>query len=214
MEHINPKNKDELELAVERAKDVLKRGGVVIYPTDTIYGIGVDATNSEAIERVYTLKGRDKVEPLPVIFPDLKSAEEYAELNELSLKIAKRMLPGPITLLLKKKDKLPSELTLGSELLGIRIPDSYFCIALAKSFSLPFTTTSANKSGMRAGNVDEILEQFKNNLELIDLVIDVGALDEKPPSTILDVSENSVQVVREGEQNLQALQLVTLEGED
>ena len=214
MEHLKPQNEEELEEAVKAASRVIAAGGLIIYPTDTIYGIGVDATNKDAISKVYSLKGRDEKKPLPVIVSDLKMAEGYVELNELAEKIASRVLPGPLTLLLKNKKKLPENLTMDSDTLGIRIPDSFFCIALAKTLGKPYTTTSANKAGEPAGSIDEILYQLEEHKDFIDLVIDVGALDQKPPSTILDVSKNSVVIVREGEQNLQALKLVTLKDVD
>jgi L-threonylcarbamoyladenylate synthase len=211
MEILKPKNRDQLNEAVTEAATVLSQGGLIIYPTDTLYGIGVDATNEFAVNNVYKLKGRESHKPLSVIVRDDRMAKEYVEFNSLAENIAERMLPGPLTLILKQKNKLAPNVTPEGDTLGVRMPDSYFCLALAAQFGRPYTTTSANRSGSRAGDVEQVLEQLKEHESLIDLVIDVGPLDKKRPSSVLDVSDGqSVTVLRQGDINLKALQMVTL----
>ncbi len=214
MERLQPQTEQELREAVKRAARVLSAGGLVIYPTDTVYGIGADASNEAAVEKVYALKGRDAKKPLSVVVSDMRMALTYTRLHEAAERLIKRILPGPFTLLVESRGKLAPNLTQGSSLLGIRIPDSFFCVSLAQVFGKPYTATSANASGEVAGDVDEILEQFKESEGLIDLVVDVGPLDQTLPSTILDISGDAVVVVREGARNTQAVQLVTLQEQE
>lgn len=210
MERIQVTTKEEMEIAVEKASEVLGRGGVIIFPTDTLYGLGVDATSDTAIEKIFKIKGRDEDKPLSVMVSDLEMAEEYVEQTDLSERLIRKVLPGPFTFVLPKKDTLPDSLTSGKDTLGIRIPDSYFCIAVTKKFGKPITATSANKSGKEnARTIDEILLQLGERADLIDLVIDVGDLEKRDPSTVLKVTPQGVEVLREGNINHTALLNVT-----
>jgi L-threonylcarbamoyladenylate synthase len=213
MERIILTDKADLEKAVIRANEVLDAGGVVLYPTDTLYGLGVDATNEGAIEKVYTIKGRDKGNPLSVIVSDIEMAKEYAEVGDLGQVMFKKLLPGAFTFVMRHKNNLSKNLTLENDHLGIRIPDSYFCVSLAKKFGRPFTTTSANKSGEEClSDVDEIVSQIGE--ENIDLTIDAGELKSDNGSTVLRVNDDGVEVLREGNINHTALLNVTKVSEE
>lgn len=210
MERIRVKDETDFGDAIFHAVEILKRGGLVIYPTDTLYGMGVDAKNEEAIERVIELKERDEKKALSVIVSDVKMASEYAELSEIAHIVAKKLLPGALTLILKSKSNLPEVLTGGGNGLGIRIPDSFLCIELTKALGSPITSTSANISGgENPTDVDSILQEFKLNKEDIDLIIDIGKMKESKGSTVVDLRDKNIQIVREGEISKEEIEKVT-----
>lgn len=184
------------DLDIQKVIETLKNGGIVLYPTDTVYGLGVDATNIDAIRKLYDLKGRSYSKPTHVIVSDLEMAGEYAEINDKARELAERFLPGPLTIILKAKDSVPSELIGGGETIGIRIPDNSFCLEFTKQYGRPITTPSANKSGEETLSlVSEISKQFDKK---IDFIVDQGKLGESKPSTIVDLSEGDIKIIREG----------------
>lgn len=181
--------------------DTLKRGGLVVYPTDTSYLIGVDATNKTAVDKLFELKQRKKSKPIHVIVADLEMAKKYTVFSNYAEKIAKSMLPGPITLILKRKAKvLAPNLTGPVKTLGIRIPALKLNTDIAKTLGHPYTATSANKSGKPpAYSIEEFFSQLSDKeLDLIDLVIDFGILNKNIPSTIIDCSKLMPKIIREG----------------
>ncbi len=185
-------------LLIFESKNTLNDGGILLYPTDTVYGLGVDALNIEAIHKLKELKGRDG-KAFSVIVSDLEMAEKYVEVNDKAQEIAKKYLPGPLTIILPKKDIVPDELTEGKQTLGIRIPNNEFCIKLAKEFGRPFVSTSANVGGEETKNLTrEILEQFGAKADHIDYLVDVGELPQRKPSTIVDLSSGNIEIIREG----------------
>src|SRR3989344_7237171 len=167
MEILSLKSKDT-QHAAERAAEVLRAGGVVLYPTDTLYGLGADAFSDEAVAKVYAIKGRETDKPIHCIVADIEMAEQYAEMSRAAEHLAAAFLPGALTLILSAKGgpafggkKLGSGILHGMDAIGIRIPKNDFCIALAKKFGKPYTTTSANVSGeVPQGSVEEILAQL------------------------------------------------------
>ncbi len=193
---LTPENTDE---AAKKAASVLRAGGVVLYPTDTLYGLGVDSLHRDALEKIYSIKGRDKTYPLPSIIMDLEHAAAYAEVIPLARILAKEFLPGPLTLWLAKKETVPDWATAGKETFSIRIPNNDFCLALAREFKKPYTTTSANKSDEPTQNsVNAILDQLGNAAEDIDLIIDAGELPTNLPSTVVDARGAEPIIMREG----------------
>lgn len=190
--------KKNTEEAVARANLVLRAGGVVLYPTDTLYGLGADAFSDEAVAKVCAIKGRDEKKPIHCIVPDIEAAEAYVEVNELARKLAEKFLPGPLTLVLKKNANIDSGIAKNIETIGIRIPRNDFCIQLAAAFG-PYTTTSANLAGAAdQRKVEDILAQLGERASLIDLVIDAGELPKRQPSTVVDVSSGQLNMLREG----------------
>lgn len=197
MERIHIEEKT-IQDAVTRAAGVLRAGGVVLYPTDTLYGLGADAFSDEAVGRIYDIKGREKNKPIHCVVADLAMAEQYAELDTRARLLAERFLPGPLTLILKKKDGATGGIARDMATIGIRIPASDFCLSLARAFG-PFTTTSANVSGMPSGQtVDDILTQLGTRADNVAFVADAGVLPAAAPSTVVDLSGEEVQILREG----------------
>lgn len=188
-----------IEEATRKAVKVLTKGGLVLFPTDTLYGIAADATNPKAVALLRTLKGREKKKPISVIVPDITSIERYAVTNDASRQLAERFLPGALTLVMKATEQIPQELQLNGAI-GIRIPNDAFCLALARAFGKPYTATSANKSGRETpASVREVLMQFGHEVNDIALAIDDGDRNVKKPSTVVTTVDGVPYVLREGE---------------
>ncbi len=170
---------------IDQAVEILQKGGIIIFPTDTSYGLAADATNPQAIKKIYQIKGRDFNKPISVIVSDIKMAKKYAMITPLVQKLFQAFLPGPLTLV------LPS--------IGIRVPNLKLCLRLAKKLGKPYTATSANLSGQPdCYSVDQIKKQLGNKIKLIDLIIDAGTLPKIPPSTVLDLTKSPPKILREG----------------
>lgn len=191
---INP-NKPEKEL-IKLAADVLKNDGIVVYPTDTLYGVAADALSRKAVIKVYNAKGRDFKKPLSIAFDSLSHARKYVKFNKITLRLARKFLPGPLTMILPMRYKFPKELTYGSENVGVRIPDNRIALELIKEFGYPITATSANISG----NDDPVTaEDAANQIgNKVNLVLDGGRCKLRKPSTIMKISNDEIEIVREG----------------
>lgn len=195
------KDADSLSQAVEKALATLKHGGVMLYPTDTVYGLGCDALDVEAIECINNIKSRDTQKPILVLVSDQTMAEKYGVWNDTAKKLANIFLPGPLTILVQKTEVLPDLLTAESPMIGIRVPDNAFCTELVRRLGNPITSTSANISGQQpATTVDEILETLGGNAHDIDLVIEETdrVITSPTPSTLVKVEGEDVTVLREG----------------
>jgi len=185
--------------AARRAAATLREGGVILYPTDTLYGLGSDALSDEAVAKVYKIKKRDDQKPIHCIVADQAVAEKYAVFEDLPLVLARSLWPGALTLILKKKEESETGVTRGLSTIGIRIPDHPLCLAMAKEFGGLITTTSANISGKPCErSVEKILAQLGDTAKDIDLIIDAGELPERLPSAVVDVSGTEAVVLREG----------------
>ena len=185
--------------APDKAAAVLKKGGLIIYPTDTIYGLGADASNEAAIRKIFEIKKRGSRKPVHIVVADIVGAERFVELTPLARALAKRFLPGALTLVLKAKDEVPRALTAGQGTLGIRIPDNRFCIETARALGGGITSTSANVSGQATGrNIEEIFSLFPKGFEGIDLVVDGGELPPSLPSSVVDARGAAPIILREG----------------
>ena len=186
-------------VAIEKAAQVLRSGGVILYPTDTLYGLGADALSDGALAKVRAIKGRDEKKPIHAIVSSLEMAAEYGEVNEMALALASAYMPGPLTLILRKKPEATIAMCNGRSEFGFRMPNNEFCLNLAREFGRPYTTTSANLAGIQPERSSEkIITQLGEHANLVDLVIDAGELPERLPSTIVDVSNGEVSVLREG----------------
>ncbi len=191
---INP-NKPEKEL-IDLAADVLKNDGIVIYSTDTLYGIAANALSKKAILKVYKIKGRIFKKPLSVAFHSLSQAKRYVKFNTLALRLAKKFLPGPLTIILPMKYEFPKELTSGSKDVGIRIPNNKVALELIKKLGYPITATSANVSGsIDPVTVEDAIGQIGDK---VDLILDGGKCKLKKPSTVIEVRNNKIEILREG----------------
>ncbi|MCL4437226.1 MAG: L-threonylcarbamoyladenylate synthase [Thaumarchaeota archaeon] len=178
------------------AADIVKKGGVVIYPTDTLYGIGCNPYNEEAIEKVVRLKRRG-AQPLPVLCSDIGRAETLVHLGETGRQLANRFWPGGLTIVAKAIDKnLPSRLTGSSGTLGVRVPDHQGALKLISLCGGCLIGTSANISGEPALETpEEILEVFD---EKFDALIYGGEKSLGTPSSVVDVVDGNLRIVREG----------------
>ncbi len=184
---------------VLKASGVLRRGGVLIYPTDTLYGLGADALSDEAVARVYEIKGRDEGKPMHAVFSDMRAVEEYAVVNEAARRLADEFLPGPLTLVLKKRPGLNSGIVKGIETIGIRIPDNDFCLELARTYGRPYTATSANRSGQVPEiSMEKIQKQLGESGELVDLAIEAPVFPMRPPTTVVNLITGAPVILREG----------------
>lgn len=189
---INPQKpeKDKIELAL----NILREGGVVVYPTDTLYGIGVNISNGDAVERVFSIKKRSRSKPLSVCLPKVESISKVAYMDSETEKIARKLLPGPFTLILNKKEGISSTLTAGEAKIGVRIPDSRVSMELSREF--PVTATSANISGMKVPESSEgVYKQIGGS---VDLILDAGTFKESLPSTVVDLTCRPPSVIRRG----------------
>ena len=184
---------------LEQAVKLIKKGEVVVCPTDTGYAFSADALNSRAIARVFHLKGRAFSNPIHVAVDSLEEAEKYARVNEPARRLAGRYLPGALTLVLPKTEMIPSILVAGLNSVGIRIPDNRIIINLTGMAGVPLTTTSANVSGKPTPySVDEITVQLGENLREIAMVLDQGTIKGRELSTIVDLTANPPQLIRQG----------------
>lgn len=193
---LNDSNQGQL---VARAAEALRAGGVILYPTDTLYGLGADAFSDAAFQKVCEIKDRDERRPIHAVFENLAMAETYADISPLGRRLAEAFLPGPLTLVFKKKPSVTTGIGHNLSSIGVRIPKNKFCLALAHEFGKPYTTTSANMSGAEPPPTFEgILKQLGGNTELIDLAIEGGALPAYLRSTVVDVRGDEPHVLREG----------------
>jgi L-threonylcarbamoyladenylate synthase len=186
-------NNLDLEL-INQAIDILNEGGIIIYPTDTVYGLGANVFNEKAIKKIYSIKKRDYSKPISVSFPDIQSLSYFTELSISNRKIINEKLPGPFTFILNQKPNVPNRIAIGIDKIGVRIPDNQIAIELTKKF--PITATSANISTKKTlSSPKEIAKQLNYS---VDLAIDVGALNSNKSSTVVDLTKEDPIILREG----------------
>jgi L-threonylcarbamoyladenylate synthase len=201
--------------SMKEAVKIIKQGGVLVCPTDTIYGLIADAKNRNAVKKVFNIKKRFSKKPLPVFVKDLKMAKNLADINKkqerilrkiwftrLNFKKGSKILAGQgkLTAILKTKFKnFPKGILSKDGKIGLRIPKYKLLNLLLEKANCPLTATSANISG-RPGSIKikEILKQFKNNKYQPDLVLDAGTLKDSLPSTVFDISEISASTLSRG----------------
>lgn len=192
---VDPKNPDQ-EI-IKRAVDVLTDGGLVIYPTDTAYGLAANALNEAAVKRVYEVKGRNLSKPTHVVVADWRMIEKLTFTNSYARALFEKFLPGPLTIILPKKKIVPDILTAKHPTLGVRIPHNLITQSISLLINFPYTTPSANKEG---GGVPYSVEDLRNKLDLekIDLILDAEKLPSVLPSTIIDLSTSPPKLLRQG----------------
>lgn len=179
-------NKNNLNSTITEAKNIILNDGLIIYPTETVYGLGANAKSVKAVRKVFAVKGRKYNKPISITLHSIKEAEKIVEWNKYAEKLARNFLPGPLTLILKLKVKFPKRLTCGEDKIGIRIPDHPITLELIKRLKVPVTATSANISGGKAPiNAKEAIRQIGGK---VDLVIDAGVCKYKKPSTVIDLT--------------------------
>ncbi len=180
---------------------ILKKGGLVVSPSDTVYGLLADATNEKAVKKLIKFKNRPFGKPISVFVSDFSMLKEQVEINETQLKTVEELLPGPFTIILKSRHKVSNLLESEKGNLGVRMPDFKFINELAKKFNKPITATSSNISGRSPHYSTKTLlnELSDKKKELIDLIIDAGDLPRNKPSTVVDLTEAKIKIVRQGD---------------
>lgn len=196
MLYIDLKNNEDLDRLKEPAK-IIKEGGVVIFPTETVYGIGTNGFNEESIRRIYEIKKRDFNKPISLLVSDMNMVEKVAkDISDLEYKLMEKFFPGPLTIILNKKKEVPDILTANGNTVGIRMPSGIVARKLIEYAGVPIATPSANISGRPSGtNVNDIKRDFEGK---VDAIIDNGESKLGIASTIVKVVENKVNILREG----------------
>lgn len=199
MKRILLSNQNRKEV-IDKAIKILNSGGVVIYPTETCYGIAVDATNENALNKLLQYKKFRGSKPISVAVSDIGMASKYVDINEMAKNIYSNYLPGPITVISKSLGILEPPVVSKQGSVGIRIPDYEFTLELIKEFGKPITATSANVSyKSHPYSIDQLIKDLpQRNEKLIDMYIDAGELPKNVPSTIVDTTMNSLTILREG----------------
>ena len=191
-------NKDYKEV-LDEAVHVLSAGGVIVYPTDTIYGLGANAMNLKGVERIFRIKKRSLSKPLPIIAKNMNWVNELAHVSPRHLKILSKAWPGKVTAVLPKRSVVPDMVTARAKTVGIRIPHHIFTDKLLGRFGYPLTATSANLSGGEGTtDIHQIIAVFENSLWKPDLVIDAGILPKSGPSMVLDLTGGKPKILRVG----------------
>ena len=179
---------------IKKVVEIFKNGGVIVFPTDTVYGIGCDPYNENAVKKIYEIKSRDKIKSLPVLAYSIDIVKQIVMMDKLTEKIVEKYWPGPLTLILKLKDqKLKKSLNL-EEKIAIRIPNSECTLKLLKKCNL-LVGTSANVSGDSSfTDPQKCIENLKN----YDAFVDGGTITSKGESTIIEIENEKIHVIREG----------------
>lgn len=194
---IDAENPDKEVL--EHAAKLIRKGEVIVCPTDTGYAFSANALDTNAIGRVYNLKGRAYSNPIHVAVNSIDEAEKYAEVDATARYLAKRYLPGALTLVITRKETVPPMLVAGLDTIGIRIPDNTAILRLAEMVGFPLTTTSANVSGSPgAYTVEEVEAQLGENIRDVALILDQGPIKTRELSTIIDLTVSPPQLIRQG----------------
>lgn len=180
---------------VRSVVDVLRRGGIVAYPTDTVYGVGCDIMNKKAIEKVYLLKQRHKSKPFSFICSDLKHISRFAKVSNYAYKTMRRLLPGPYTFILEGSKLVPKIMLTKRKTAGIRVPDNPICLALVRELGNPIITTSATLPDDTILNDPSLIHDFYSNR--VDVVIDGGPTSGNPSSVVSLISDVP-EIIRKG----------------
>ncbi len=186
-------NENELDNCIE----VLRNGGIVIFPTETVYGIGTNAYCEKSVEKIYEIKERPEEKPLSILVSNVNEISKYAIINNsMEEQIIKNFMPGPITIILEKRPEVFNYITSGKNTIGIRIPDNKIILKILEALKLPIVAPSANISGYPSGiELNEILPDFENK---VDICIDGGKSELSESSTIVQVVDNEIKVLRQG----------------
>ncbi len=190
---INPSNPQNR--LVTRVVEILEKGGVIAYPTDTTYGIGCSIFNKKGIERIYSIKQRERKKPFSFICSDLSDIARYAKVSNYQYKVMKRLLPGPYTFVLPAASIVPDLLVTKQKTVGIRIPENNICLSIVRALGHPIITTSANRSGEEPiGDPAEVERHMGRQL---DLVVDGGYLS-TAVSSVVSLINDFPEVLRKG----------------
>jgi len=188
---------------IKAAAQVIKNGGIVAFPTETVYGLGCDPLNLQAVQRLLTVKSNRK-KPFPVLVTNLKEATKIAQISDTGKKIAKKFWPGPLTLVFPKKRALSDVVTFGLDSVGLRVPDNQVALSLIELSGGLLIGSSANLTGEKPAQ--SILEMSKKLLEKVDIILDDGPTREGTPSTVVDLTSEGPKILRKGPISLKQIQ--------
>ncbi|MFH2066766.1 MAG: L-threonylcarbamoyladenylate synthase [Pseudomonadota bacterium] len=191
---INPINPQDR--FIQQVVACLKKGGIIAYPTDTYYGIGCDILNKRAIEKIYSLKQRDRDKPFSFICSDLKHISQYAKVTNYAYKTMKRLLPGPYTFILEGSRMVPKIMLTKRKTAGIRVPDNQICISLVTALGNSIISTSATKPDGALFHDPSLIHDYFGNR--IDIVIDGGPIEGKP-SSVIKLIDDKPEIIRRGQ---------------
>lgn len=189
----------DFEKALRKTTEIIKQGGVIVCPTDTVYGLVADARDKAAVKKVFRIKKRRLRKPPPVFIKNLKRAKSLAEINKTQEQFLKKIWPGKITVVLRiKAIKFPRDILSKDKKIGLRIPNYKFLNLLLEKLDCPLIGTSANISGQKPSTkIKEVLKQFENQRYQPDLILDAKNLKPSLPSTVIDLT--SFKILRKGE---------------
>jgi len=181
---------------ITEAASVIRAGGLVVYPTETVYGLGADASSNKAVEKIFELKGRKAEKPIPIAVNSIDMARQIAELTPAAEVLFKKFLPGPLMIIVKVKPNVSRLITAGTGKVGLRVPNHPVALKLIDFVGGPITSTSANLSGKPAPlTVKEALEQLGKN---VDIALDAGKCKLGVPSTVVDATTRKLKILRKG----------------
>ena len=185
--------------AIGAAISVLSRGGVIVYPTDTLYGLGANAMNYDAVRRIFDIKERDLPKPLPILIKNMIWAKGLAYISPKQERILEKIWPGKVTAILEKRDVVPDIVSAKTKTIGVRIADHSFTDRLLGKFGYPIISTSANISGDEPTlKIDDIIQIFSEKRFKPDLIIDAGTLPKSDASIVIDMTTEKPKILRVG----------------
>ncbi|MFC1789524.1 L-threonylcarbamoyladenylate synthase [Patescibacteria group bacterium] len=192
-------NQESQKDLIRKLISAIKKGNVIISPTDTVYGLIADATNEKAINKIFKIKKRNKNKPLPIFVKDIKVAKNLAYVDKEQEKFLKSVWPGKVTVVLKRRQGIKIY-GVEKNTIALRVPDHKTISYLLKAISIPLVGTSANISDKPASTeIRKIIKQFKGKKNLPDLIIDAGNLKKSLPSTTISLISSGLKILRKGE---------------
>jgi len=201
---INPENPENNILAI--ASFMLKLGEVIVFPTDTVYGLGANPFNEMSVLKVYEIKGREFNKPLPILVSNINTAMKLGVFDERALKLARKFWPGSLTIVVRRKMGIASLALGGQDKIALRMPNHKVALKLAESLGGAIVGTSANVSGLKAAKTaNEAKEMLGSRAKLI---LDAGPSPKKVPSTIVDVTVKPFKIIRLGPVNIEEIEKV------
>ena len=192
--------KNKYKQIVNQAREIFENNGLIIFPSDTVYGLAVNALSKKAVDKLFKFKDRPKGQSVSIAVRNLDQAQDYIKIGLNQKKLLNTLLPGPYTIVLSSKQKTVKALEAEDQTLGIRIPDYWFTKELSKAINFPYTSTSANiHSKGPHYSIPALLNTLSAKKKaLIDLIIDFGQLPHNSPSTVLNMTENKIKILRQG----------------
>ena len=188
----NKINEDELKIVTQ----ALNEGKLIVFPTETVYGIAGNGLTLSVIDKMYQAKKRDYSKPFTLMVNDITKIKDIAYVSENEEKVIKKFMPGPITLILKKKDCISNIVTANSDTVGVRIPNHEIALSILKSVDYPLATSSANISGsVNNSNIEDIINDLEN---YVDIFIKGNISSNLLASTVVEIKNNEVNILRNG----------------